>query len=612
MLIPEHKIQEVLDRADIVAVVGRYVELKKSGKSYKGRCPFHQEKSASFYVTPDMRRFKCFGCQAGGDAIAFVQRYLGKTFVDAVKDLAREAGVDLEAAVDPAARERHELKEATDLAARHFAERLWDEAHGRHARTYLASRGVSDETAKAFGLGWAPMAYTDLCDRLLAEGMLEWGVRAGLAKKREVGEGYYDGFRSRLMIPIRSPEGRTIGFGGRFLEVEPVQKDRTPPKYLNSRDSRLYNKSEVLFGMDLARDEVRKTKSAVLVEGYFDCIALHDVGVKSAVALCSTALTAQHMALLKRCDAKELVLLLDGDEAGRAAVERLAGAILASGFASRVALLPEGEDPDTFARRVGADGVKALLAEARPLTGHLFETVLPGGPDSTFEARMTALERLRPVCAALPVGLVRSAFFSALSKHFGLPAVELETALRGKEPAPVKPVPRPSAAPAARPPGAGATAGPVGGQAGVPVGSPQPERPPDPLEVSWAAAVLRNPRLLVSDTFRVQDELSNGAIRSLIQHVASGRGAQDALFESPERLRSALEQAARGLPAEEGALEPFFAAVCRRLMRRRVDEKLAWIARVTASLQGASELPEDARRLLEQRVELLGLRKKLV
>ncbi|MBX5484705.1 MAG: DNA primase, partial [Myxococcaceae bacterium] len=469
-MIPEHKIQEVLDRVDIVAVVSRHVELKKSGKSYKGRCPFHQEKSASFYVTPEIRRFKCFGCQAGGDAIAFIQRYLGKTFVDSVRDLAREAGVDLEAAVDPSAKERQQLKEATDLAAEHFKQRLWDPEKGRRAREYLASRGVSEQTARTFGLGWAPMDFSDLTDRLYKAGMLEWGLGAGLVKRRESGDGYYDAFRSRLMIPIRSPEGRTIAFGGRYLEVEPTPKDRTPPKYLNSRESRLYNKSEVLFGMDQARDEIRRTRTAVLVEGYFDCIALHDVGVKNTVALCSTALTAQHMALLGRSEARELVLLLDGDEAGRKAVERLAGAILAAGFSSRVATLPDGEDPDTFARRVGAQGVQQLVAAARPLTQYLFETVLPSGPASSFEEKMTALERLRPVCAHLPVGLIRSAFFAALSRHFGLPAAELEASLRGKA-APVRAVPKlavPQAAPAGRRPGSPGAA---------PQGRPGPTRP---------------------------------------------------------------------------------------------------------------------------------------
>ncbi|MGA9525530.1 MAG: DNA primase, partial [Myxococcaceae bacterium] len=487
-MIPEHKIQEVLDRVDIVAVVSRHVELKKSGRSLKGKCPFHQEKSASFYVTPEMRRFKCFGCQAGGDAIAFIQRYLGKTFVDSVRDLAREAGVDLEAAVDPAAKERQQLKEATDFAAEHFKARLMDPEKGRIAREYLAGRKVSEATAKAFGLGWAPPHPTDLTDRLMQAGMLEWAFGAGLVKQRERSEGYYDAFRSRLMIPIRAPEGRTIAFGGRFLEVEPVPPDRKPPKYLNSRESRLYNKSEVLFGMDVARDEIRRTKTAVLVEGYFDCIALHDAGVKNAIALCSTALTTGHMSLLSRHEAKELVLLLDGDDAGRKAVERLAGAILAAGFASRVALLPDGEDPDTFAQRAGTDGVRQLVSEAKPLTEYLFLTLLPDGAAASFEDKMKALERLKPLCAQIPVGLVRSAFFGALSKRFGLPASELETALRGKAP-PVRAVPKPAVDPRPH----AVARGPMsnGSPSWPPAGHPVVQGGPRPVAVAAAPQPVR-------------------------------------------------------------------------------------------------------------------------
>ncbi|HEX4621335.1 MAG TPA: DNA primase, partial [Myxococcaceae bacterium] len=346
-MIPEQKIEEILERVDLVALVSRHVELKKSGRNFKGLCPFHGEKTPSFQVNPEMRRFKCFGCNAGGDAIAFVQRYLGKSFVDAVRELAREAGVDLEAAEDPSARERAQLREVTSLAAEHFKARLWDEQAGAQARHYLQERGVPDEMTRAFGLGWAPAAWTELADKMREAGVLEWGVKAGLAAPRSRGDGYYDMFRGRLFVPIRSPEGRTIAFGGRLLEGE------EGPKYLNSRESKLYNKSEVLFGMDLARNEIRRLKAAVLVEGYFDCIGLHQVGVKHTVALCSTALTQGHLSLLSRSEAKELVLLLDGDEAGRKAVERLAGPLLAAGTPTRVGLLPQGEDPDTFARKVG-------------------------------------------------------------------------------------------------------------------------------------------------------------------------------------------------------------------------------------------------------------------
>ncbi len=636
MLIPEHKIQEVLDRVDIVAVVSRYVELKKSGRSLKGKCPFHQEKSASFYVTPDIRRFKCFGCQAGGDAIAFIQRYLGKTFVDSVRDLAREAGVDLEAAVDPAAKERQQLKEATDFAAEHFRSRLVDPEKGRIAREYLAGRKVGEATARAFGLGWAPPHHTELTDRLVTEGMLEWAFGAGLVKKREHSEGYYDAFRSRLMIPIRSPEGRTIAFGGRFLEVEPVPPDRKPPKYLNSRESRLYNKSEVLFGMDVARDEIRKTKTAVLVEGYFDCIALHDVDVKNAIALCSTALTAGHLSLLSRHEAKDLVLLLDGDDAGRKAVERLAGAILAAGFASRVALLPDGEDPDTFAQRVGADGVRKLLAEAKPLTEYLFLTLLPDGPGASFEDKMKALERLRPLCAQIPVGLVRSAFFGAMSKHFGLPASELETALRGKAP-PLRAVPKPGGAPdpqgvnpashARAPAWAGPQrpTGPGGPrpQPWNPIATPSPaappqpvrppaERPPDPVETLFAAALVRDSKLIHKDVHRVRDELAHAGLRSLIHHLSTGRSTGDALFEASPVLQKALERAAPQLPEKETDLEPFFQAACRKLKMRRIDERLAYIARETGRLTGAADLTEETRQLIEERIELLEMKRNLL
>ena len=593
MLIPEHKIQEVLERVDLVALVSRYVELKKAGRSYKGRCPFHQEKTPSFQVTPELRRYKCFGCQAGGDAISFLQRYLGKSFVDAVKDLAQEVGVDLAAIEDPQARERQQIKEATDFAARHFRSRLEGAEHGAHAREYLRSRGVSDEISKAFGLGWSVNAWSDLADALLKEGMLEWGAQAGLVLKRQRGEGYYDFFRGRLMIPIRSPEGRTIAFGGRLVE------GTDGPKYFNSRESRLYNKSETLYGLDLARDEIRRRKSAILVEGYFDVIGLHQAGVKNAVALCSTALTASHLSVLSRAEAKELVLLLDGDDAGRKAVEQLAGPILAQGGAAKVALLPQGEDPDDYARKVGQEGVEKLVRDARTLTEHLFASTLPDGPRATFEAKMKALDRLRPVAAALPVGLTRSAFFGAMSNHFDLPASELESSLRGKA-QPVRAVPKPSQGGAApRPPG------------NVTPLSRVTERPPDLLEAALTAALLREPRLSSLDRYRVADEVSHPGLRAAAAHAQSG-GAEDALFEASDAVRRALADAARQLPQDGAALEQWFFALCHKLKLRRIDEQLTHIARLTGQVANASELDEETRRLLAERAELLDLRKRVL
>ena len=348
-----------------------------------------------------MKRFKCFGCQAGGDAIAFVQRYLGKTFVDAVRDLAREVGVDLDAAEDPLARERQHLQRGDRPRARALQVAAVAPHRGagcaRGARLTGRGRGGGAELRPGLGpRGVEPV----LPISLLARGLLEFGIQAGLVQRRTRGDGAYDVFRGRLIIPIRAPDGRVVAFGGRLLVGD------QGPKYLNSKESRLYNKSETLYGLDRARDEVRRRRTAVLVEGYFDVIGLHQAGVTHAVALCSTALTPGHLPQLQRVEARELVLLLDGDEAGRKAVERLAPALLAAGASTRVALLPEGEDPDTFARARGAEAVRALLAAAVPLSEHLFRTFLPEGRAGSFERKMEALGRLRPVVAELPVGLV--------------------------------------------------------------------------------------------------------------------------------------------------------------------------------------------------------------
>ncbi len=579
MLIPEHKIDEIRERVDMVALVQRHgVELKKAGRSYKGLCPFHQEKSPSFYVWADTRRFKCFGCQAGGDAISFVQRLLGKPFVDTVRDLAKELGIDLEAAVDPGMREKQQIKDATDFAAQHFQQRLWDPAIGHHAREYLRSRGLTDDLMRAFGLGWAPIAWTDLADRLREQGLLAFGEKAGLVSPRSKGDGFYDMFRGRVMIPIRSPEGRTIAFGGRLLEGD------DGPKYLNSRESRLYNKSEVLYATDQARDEIRKKKSAVLCEGYFDAIGLHQAGVKNAVALCSTALTPGHMTLLSRLEAKELVLLLDGDEAGRKAVERLAGPILAAGQSSRVAVLPEGEDPDTFARKAGAEAVQKLVQQARPLTEHLFHTMLPGGPGASFEEKMSALDRLKQVTSQLPVGLVRSAFFGAMARHFAIPASELETALKSKTAQPVKAVPKPA--------------------------SNEPR--PDPMEALYAAFLLKDRRLLAKDEHRCFDELKHLGLRTLVQSLQSGTSPEEAQFEASEVVKAALQHARDQLRFDESLLETNFQKVCRRIKLGAIKEQLERIAKETAHTPGASELTDDARALLEQRGQLLALQRDLM
>ena len=571
MLIPEGKIDEIRSRIDFVGLVQRHgIELKKSGRSLKGRCPFHGENTPSFYVYPEDKQYHCFGCQAHGDVFSFVQRLMGKTFVDTVADLAREVGVDLDAGVDPAMKERQQLKQATDFAAEHFKQRLWDPIVGRAARDYLHSRGFDDEVAQQFGLGWAPNVWSDLADRMREHGLLGFAEKAGLVSPRQSGDGYYDMFRGRLIIPIRSSEGRTIAFGGRLLEGD------NGPKYLNSRESRLYVKSETLYGMDVARDEIRKRKSVVLCEGYFDAIGLHQAGVKNAVALCSTALTPGHMAVLSRAEAKELVLLLDGDSAGRAAVERLAGPILAVGAQAKVASLPDGEDPDTFARKVGPDGVQKLVSESQGLTAWLFNTVLPEGPGASFEAKMGAVQRVKPIATSLPVGLARSAFFSAMSKHFGLPAAELELELRGKAAAPIfKPVPKP-------------------------VGPVTNEKPPDRLERDFVAAVLKNRSLLQKDTSHCAQGIKHSGLRSVLAAVTSGMSPEDALHEASEKLKQELYDATSKLPPEDDVLERGFLRACQMLEKAAVQERKAVLVREMSQLPDPNSLSEEVVEKMDQ------------
>lgn len=438
MQIPPEKIQEILERIDLVALISRYVELKKAGRSFRGLCPFHGEKTPSFHVFPESRHYKCFGCDEGGDAISFLKRQGALSFVDAVRELAKEAGVTLEERDDPAARERAQLLEASELARRHFEERLWTSPLAKLGREHLAQRGVGESLARQFCLGYALNGWNDLADRLVKEGILEWGARAGLCAPRKSGDGYYDVFRGRLMIPIRSPEGRTVAFGARL--VEETRPGAEPgPKYLNSRESPLYRKGETLYALDLARDEVRRTRSAILVEGYFDVIGLFSAGVRNAVALCSTALTPGHLAALARADAKELVLLFDGDAAGLKAVERLAAPILAAGVSARVACLPEGDDPDTFAMREGKSGVDALLKAAPPLSEHLLERALPRGRASGFEEKMAALARFRPLIEGMPMGMARALLIAQLAEHLGVSEGEVKAHLVAEAKPPLRP-----------------------------------------------------------------------------------------------------------------------------------------------------------------------------
>jgi DNA primase len=357
-------IREIHSRVDIATFIGQYVTLKKRGNDLVGLCPFHGEKTPSFHVHPDRGFFKCFGCGVGGDVIAFVQKLENVPFPDAVRVLASKAGIELEAE-DPGARrarsEREAIYEANALAAAYFARMLRSEA-GKIARDYCARRGFTQATIERFNLGYAPDGWNGLSDELRANGIDgPTGVKAGLLKPSQRG-GFYDFYRNRLMVPTYATTGEVIAFGGREL-------GDGEPKYLNTSTTPVYTKGEHLYALNLARRAAAADRTLIVVEGYLDCIALHQAGFENAVAGLGTAFTEKQAGELRKY-ADNVFLCYDADAAGGSAatktVDIASRVIEHTGSSVRVVALPDGEDPDSFVRKHGPDAFRALLGSAKP------------------------------------------------------------------------------------------------------------------------------------------------------------------------------------------------------------------------------------------------------
>jgi DNA primase len=462
-VIPDAVIDEIRDRVDVVAVIGRHMELKRSGRTWKGCCVFHGEKTPSFHVYPEDKHFKCYGCGVHGDVFGFLQRLEGKEFPEVVRDLAREVGVEIPEAEEESAdqkrrrKERNEILAACDAAARYWTARLGSR-YGAGARGYLEERGVSEESIRRFRLGVAADEWSDLAPRLKEKGVGQAAlVRAGLLVEKEKGGGY-DRFRNRLMFPIAAMDGQVIGFGGRALPGS--GKDDKGAKYINTPETALYKKSKVLYGLDLARESIRRTRRAVLVEGYFDVIGLHQAGV-GAVAVCGTALTPEHVELLARCDCREVTILFDGDSAGLAAPAKAAAALFPAGMAGKVAVLPAEagrSDPDEFARANGKAAVEALLGSAVPLSEFLIDREVErscGGRarEAALEAKLATVRELGPFVRLVPEGLARSVFEDSIARRLDLDAAALRAELSGerRERPPRPPAPLASGAAGPRP-----------------------------------------------------------------------------------------------------------------------------------------------------------------
>lgn len=388
-------VDEVLRRTDIVGVISEHVHLKKAGREWIGLCPFHEERTPSFTVSPAKQMFYCFGCQTGGSALTFLMKKEGLAFTEALEVLAKQAGVALPDRSGPEAAQRDEqrrvLYEALETAARYFSSRLNSDA-GSGARGYLERRVIDPETAAAFRLGYATPGWRDLqgaLDSRFPASVLE---RAGLIIARPKGSGHYDRFRNRLMFPIIDHAGRVVGFGGRALDPA------TEPKYLNSPETPVFNKRRVWYGFDRARSEIARTGHAIVVEGYMDLISVHRAGFRTAVASLGTSLSSEQAMTLSRL-APRVTIAFDADSAGESATLRGLGMFRQFGARVMVCELPAGEDPDSVIANNGPEAFAKSVDAAAPLFDYRMARCLPGGSPANVEEKMAAVQKVLPVLA---------------------------------------------------------------------------------------------------------------------------------------------------------------------------------------------------------------------
>lgn len=359
-------VQQVKDRLSIVDVVSQYIKLERSGASLRARCPFHAERSPSFFVSPERGTYHCFGCGAGGDIFSFIENIEGLDFKGALKMLAEKAGVPLVYSKGEKKDETDRLFELMETAAHFYASRLTNEA-----KEYLAKRGLSEAIVQGFRLGWAGSAWSEASEYFKKKGFSEKEiVDGGLAKRGERG-GLIDKFRNRIMFPIADSAGRAVAFSGRIFG-----EDASPeaPKYLNSPETPLFRKSRILYGFDRAKQAMRKLNCAVLVEGQMDLLASHQAGWGNTVAVSGTAFTAEHAALIKRMT-ENVVLALDADEAGIKAAGRAAHAALQSGLNVKVAALPTGLDPADLIQKEGVEAWKQAIRGAKDIISFFLDVL---------------------------------------------------------------------------------------------------------------------------------------------------------------------------------------------------------------------------------------------
>ncbi|MBI5468112.1 MAG: DNA primase [Deltaproteobacteria bacterium] len=426
-MIPKEKIEEVKERSSIVGVISEYMPLTKRGINHVGLCPFHSEKTPSFTVNEAKKIFYCFGCNTTGNAITFVMKKEGLPFPEALRSIARKYGIPVPEERSAAADSREPLYQALKLAVEYFSREI-KAPEGRPGKEYLVKRGFDGEIASRFHIGYAPESWDGLALFLRKRGVaMEAAEKAGLVIRKKDSSGYYDRFRGRLIFPITDSRGRVTGFGGRALD------DSALPKYLNSPESPVFKKGETLYGFYQARQSISRENSAIVVEGYFDLLALHRYGFTNSVATMGTALTPEQIRTIKG-HTSSVYALFDSDQAGKNAAIRSLGLFLDEEVTCRAILLSEGKDPDEFLASLGPGAMREAIARAQPLMEFFlkelklkFDLTTPEGKRRYLDGAMQYLSKVRNVAekghyagvAASALGLPPEVVFSELKMPVG-------------------------------------------------------------------------------------------------------------------------------------------------------------------------------------------------
>ena len=585
--IPESKIEEIRNRADIVGIVSEYVTLRKAGRNHVGSCPFHKEKTPSFTVNSEKQIFYCFGCGQGGNAFAFLMKMNDMTFPEAMKHLADKLGIPIPDTRDPAEKQHSRLKQKIyriNALARDFFTRHLASAEGRAARDYLGKQKIREEVIREFRIGYAPGGWRSLRDFFQKSGVaLPLAEKAGLIIRKDTGD-YYDRFRGRVIFPIEDVQGNAIAFGGRVI-------GEGDPKYLNSPESPVYVKGQNLYGLNRSRDDIRRKDSVIVVEGYFDFLSLWNAGIQNVAATLGTALTAQHTDLIKRYT-KNVFTLFDPDQGGRGALERSLGLFLSKNVHAKVVILPPEHDPDTFARSRGREALEKILSEARSAVDYYIDDMIGSG--RTLEDHVDALRAAVPFMARIEDPVEKNLFIRRVSERLNID-LELLKAEVGKAT------------------GAKADAGPAVQSRGG------PRVDVDAVELSLVAMMVENPsRIDEASENRILDFFMNEPLRHLgsvrRDMRESGRRINVADFieglENGTVRKRLLEQVLSEKPSDEQISGRLFTDTVRKVKLRWYKEKHKELkvkllkAQERGDSERCNELLKEKERLLNEQKAL--------